>query len=175
MAERAKGKGKGKKGGNGIGHNNAPVGGNVADEVYRRWLGKIDVAEAAYDRANETAKSRKGELRQIYATAEEDGCNITSIKDARKKHKQDHATVAQDYADTGRVLRIMKSPLAIQLQLFDPVDWSPETRAALEGELAGRRGDPIEQNPNTPGSPAFQAYDAAWRKGQKAMADQTLR
>ena len=86
----------------------------------------------------------------------------------------DHATVAQNYADTGRVLRIMKSPLAIQLQLFEPVDWSPETRAALEGELAGRRGDPIEQNPNTPGSPAFQAYDAAWRKGQRAMAEQTL-
>jgi hypothetical protein len=174
MAERAKGK-RSKKGGNGIGHNSEPIGGNVPDEVYRRWLSKIEHAEAVYDRAQDQAKSRKGELRQIYAAAEEDGCNIDAVKEARKKHKLDHATVAQNYADTGRVLRIMKSPLAIQLQLFEPVDWSPETRAALEGELAGRRGDPIEQNPNTPGSPAFQAYDAAWRKGQKAMADQTLR
>jgi hypothetical protein len=45
----------------------------------------------------------------------------------------------------------------------------------MEGELAGRRGDPIESNPNTPGSPAFQAYADAWRKGQGAMAEQTLR
>lgn len=173
MAERAKAKRR--KGANGIGHNSASIGGNVSDEVYRRWLGKIEVAEATYDRAQETAKSRKGELRQIYEAAKEDGCNIDAIKDARKKHKQDHATVAQDFADTGRVLRIMKSPLAIQLQLFEPVDWSPETRAALEGELAGRRGDPVENNPHTPGSPAFQAYDSAWRKGQKALGDQTLR
>jgi hypothetical protein len=89
MAERAKGK-RSKKGGNGIGHNSDSVGGNVPDEVYRRWLSKIEHAEAIHDRAHDAAKSRKGELRQIYEAAKEDGCNIDAIKEARKNHKLDH-------------------------------------------------------------------------------------
>jgi hypothetical protein len=175
MAERAKArkstKGKGKDG-NGIGHNSTPMLGNkTKEDVYRRWLSKIETADAIYQRAADAAKSRKGELGSIYAAAEEDGVNIAAVKKARKEHKQDHLTVAQDYDDMGFVLRMMKSPLAVQLNLFAPAVRDEETNVAIAGELAGRRGDPIDENPHDVGTAFYVTWRAAHDRGQKALQD----
>jgi hypothetical protein len=178
MAERARGRRKtnGKDDGSkrraGVGHNSQ--GGNVPDEVYRRWLSKIENADNIYEKAKDRAKSLKGELGAIYSAAKEDGCNIDAIKEARAKHKLDHLTVAQDYDDMGRVLRLMKSPLAVQLKLFEEVERSPEANAAMAGELAGRRGDPVDDNPHPPGTELFVTWRANWDKGQQALQE-TLR
>jgi hypothetical protein len=173
MAERAKAKAKGKgKNGNGIGHNSAPMlGSKSKEEIYRRYLSKIETADAVYERARDVAKSRKGELAQIYAAAEEDGCNIDAIKEARAKHKLDHLTVAQDYDDMGFVLRLMKSPLAEQLNLFTPAQRDEETNAAMAGELAGRRGDPIDDNPYQIGTAFYVTWRAGHDRGQQALRD----
>lgn len=151
----------------GPGHNGGPNGSNVSDELYRRYLDKIAVAEAAYDRAHERAKSLKGELRSVYSAAKDDGLNIDAVKEARAKHKLDHTTVAQDFKDVGRVLRIMKSPLATQLSLFDTPQWSPETEAKMAGTLAGRNAEPVDNNPHTPGTPEFNSWRAGWDDGQQ--------
>jgi hypothetical protein len=175
MAERArarKSKGKKDKGGNGIGHNSRPALGNEAkEEVYRRWLSKVETADTLYQRAKDAAKSRRGELGSIYAAAKEDGVNIDAVKKARKEHKQDHLTVAQDYDDMGFVLRLIKSPLAEQLNLFAPPERSPEATAAMAGELAGRRGDSMDDCPHPPGTDLYITYRAAWDRGQQALAE----
>ncbi len=177
MAERAKAKRKSKSkanGSNGVGHNSGRLGGRDKEEIYARWLSKIEHADVIYQRANEQAKSRRGELRAIYAAAKEDGCNIDAIKEARAKHKLDHLTVAQDYDDMGLVLRVMQSPLATQLSLFEPVKRDDETTASMAGELAGRRGDPIDENPHTPGTQLYETWRAGHDRGQAALRE-TLR
>jgi hypothetical protein len=176
MAERARAKRKTKgKDGNGIGHNGGPMLGDKAkSQVYRRWLDKIEHADVRYEAAKDIAKSRKGELGSIYAAAKEDGCNIDAIKEARAKHKLDHLTVAQDYDDMGFVLRLMKSPLAEQLNLFATPQRDEETNVAIAGELAGRRGDAIDENPHDVGTAYYVTWRAAHERGQKALQD-TLR
>jgi hypothetical protein len=176
MAERARAKRKTKgKDGNGIGHNSTPMLGNKTKaEIYDRWLGKIEHADVRYEAARDLAKTRKGELGTIYEAAKEDGCNIDAIKEARKKHKLDHLTVAQDYEDMGFVLRRMKSPLAEQLNLFAPAVRDEETNVAIAGELAGRRGDSIDENPHDVGTAYFVTWRAAHERGQKALQE-TLR
>jgi hypothetical protein len=151
----------------GPGHNGGPNGSNVSDELYRRYLDKINTAEAAYDRAHERAKSLKGELRSIYSAAKDDGLNIDAVKEARAKHKLDHTTVAQDFKDVGRVLRIMKSPLATQLSLFDAPQWPPEVEAKIAGTMAGRNAEPVDNNPHNPGTAEFNSWRAGWDDGQQ--------
>src|SRR5205809_1093722 len=70
------------KGRPGVGHN-SKLGDRSREEVYRRWLSKIETADNVYEKAKDVAKSRKGELAAIYAAAKEDGCNIDAIKEAR--------------------------------------------------------------------------------------------
>lgn len=176
MAEKAtrrgKANGSGTKAGKqrqraaGPGHNGGPDGSNVSDEIYSRYLGKIETAEAAYDRAAERAKSLKGELRSVYSAAKDDGVNIDAVKEARAKHKLDHTTVAQDFKDVGRVLRLMKSPLATQLSLFDAPQWPPEVEAKLAGTMAGRNAEPVDNNPHNPGTAEFNSWRAGWDDGQ---------
>ncbi len=166
--KKANGKGQGP----GIGDNSRPrLGHRDKEQIYRRWLSKIDTADAVYERAREIAKSRKGELGQIFEAAKEDGCNIDAIKEARAKHKLDHLTVAQDYDDMGFVLRIMKSPLAEQLNLFTTPVRDEETNVAIAGELAGRRGDPIDENPHQVGTAYYVTWRAAHDRGQKALQE----
>jgi hypothetical protein len=175
MAERARARKNRKdkdKGGNGIGHNSR--GSSVTDQIYNRWLSRIDTADAIYQRAKDNASSKRGELNAIYAAAKEDGCNVRAIKAARKKHRSDHLEVAMDYDDEARVLRLMKSPLVEQLSLFPEVKEArdPLVTAAMEGELAGRRGDSVDDNPYTVGTEQYVKWRAKWDEGQASLAEQ---
>lgn len=174
MAERARARKNGKakdKDGNGIGHNSR--GSNVTDAIYNRWLNRIDSADAIYQRAKDNASQKRGELNAIYASAKEDGCNIRAIKSARKKDRSDHIEVAMDYDDEARVLRLMKSQLVEQLCLFPDVKEArdPLVTAAMAGELAGRRGEPVDNNPHSPGTELYVKWRASWDTGQQALAE----
>jgi hypothetical protein len=159
MAERARAK-KSKANGSGkAGHNS----GQVPDEVYDRWLAKIDTAEKAADKVKALFDSAKGRLQSVYKAAKEDGCNTTAIKRARKLHREDHAQVTIDYTDTGRVLRILNSPLATQLELFGEIEHPAAVSAWLAGTQAGKSGAPVDDNPHTPGSSVFEE----WLSGHK--------
>lgn len=139
------------------GHNS----GIIPDEVILRYDGKIDTAEKAYERAKLVANSRKGELAALYRAAKEDGVNIDALKDAREKDASDHNQVAINHNDVGRYLRLKKSPLAVQLNLFGEVDLPPPISAALAGAQAGRNAEPPENNPHTPGTDEFEAWAQA--------------
>jgi hypothetical protein len=169
MAERAKSstskKRKPKAKANGAGHNSSaglPDGG-PPDEVYQRWLSKIETAENAYDRAAENSKKRKSELGNIYTGAKDDGCDIDAIKRARKEAKRAAADVAAEFANIGRVLRIMKSPLQLELGLFSQPDWPEPVSANLHGYRVGKAGGSIDECPHIPGTESF----AAWMTGHE--------
>jgi hypothetical protein len=175
MAERANLGGKrGAKKNGAVGHNSkqkTATSGVVSDEVYQRWMKKIEVAQAAVDRAAKPLKSRKGELSQIIGAAKDDGVDVDAIREAFKMDALDHLDVATKYANTGRVLRLMKSPLGEQMDLFRTVDLPIAVTAAIAGRRAGATGRPNE-NPHTPGSEPFAAYEDHYTRAQETLQDE---
>jgi hypothetical protein len=64
------------------------------------------------------------------------------------------------------VLRLIKSPLATQLDLFADIDLPPPVSARLAGEHAGKNGESADNNPHLLGSEEH----AHWRNaGQAAI------
>jgi hypothetical protein len=149
----------------GKGHNGPPPS-NVPDSVYLDWLKQIGPAEKAVEAAAAVLKSRKGKLGNIYKAAKNDGCNTDAIRAARHHDRLDHLQVTQDYTDTGRVLRLMESPLATQFSLFNQPEWPEPVSIALAGFAAGKRGDDINTSPHPPGSENDSLWRENWTKGQ---------
>jgi hypothetical protein len=129
---------------------------------------KIEQQDKKRLKAKEAFDSEAGKLQSIFKAAKDDGCNTTAIKRARKLHAEDHAQVAIDYSDTGRVLRILNSPLASQLELFAEIAHPPAVSAWLAGTQSGRSGAPPEDNPHTPGSAVFEEWIAGHKHGVAA-------
>ncbi len=148
------------------GHNS----GEVPDEVYDRHLEVINVREIEMEKAKAEYDQKRGEFRAAFKAAKDDGCNLTAIRDARAAHRSDHNTTLQNIHDTGRVLRIMKSPLHTQFSLFSDVQPPKITNPVLAGQAAGKRGDDRTSNPHTPGSDDFQLWDDAWFAEQSKIA-----
>ena len=158
------------KAANGKGHNSnlgLPSGGGPPDEVYLRWLSKIETAENAYDRAAEISKKRKSELGNVYTGAKDDGCDIDAIKKARREDKRAVADVAAEYSNIGRVLRLMHSPLAEQLELFKTPDWPEPVSANLQGFRVGKAGGSVDECPYEPGTETFVAWQTGHESGQE--------
>ncbi len=145
-------------------------GGELPDEVYERHLRSIDSKWRARQKAHAEFKQKDGEYRAAKKLAKDDGCNIGAIDLARDLDKRDQADVALLYRDTGRVLRLMESNLATQLELFAGIDLPDPESPVLAGEAAGKRGDPRDNNPHRPGTDEYEQYDVAWQKGQEALA-----
>jgi hypothetical protein len=172
MAERAKGSAKKRKPkakANGAGHNSTLglPGGGPPDEVKLRWLGKVNTAEAAYDKSAEATKKLKSQLSNVYAGAKDDGCDIDALKQARRLDKRAHADVAAEYSATGDWLRLMKSPLSEQLELFRTPDWPEPVNANLQGYRVGRAGGSIDECQYQPGSETFASWKTGYDLGQE--------
>ena len=171
MPKNAKGKGKSRKRGRGDNSGDR----SVPDEVYERHLSKIESTAKAMDKAKEAYDQARGVHQNAFKAAKEDGCNTDAIRIARKLDKLDHGAVVIDYADVGRVLTLMRSPLGSgQLDLFGGIS-APEKAAtvdpAAQGLRAGRAAEPAENNPHPPGSAEFQAWAENWAAGQKENAE----
>lgn len=152
-----------------IGHNS---GVDVPDEVYQRHILSLQTKRTAMDKANDVYKKRKGEYGSACRLAEDDGVQVDSIHLARNLDKQDRIEVARLYQNTGRVLRLMDSPLATQLDMFTDVTVPPPENPVIAGEAAGKRGDDRDINPHVPGSEAYVLFDNAWMRGQSAIAQE---
>jgi uncharacterized protein (UPF0335 family) len=175
MAERATAKRKRRANGNGggpIGHNRKAVrSGVVPDEVYARWMKKIEEAQNAVEKAAAPLKSKKGALSAVYKAAKADGVDTDAIREAFKLDKLDHLDVATKFTNTGRVLRLMHSPLGEQMDLFRTSDLPIAVSAAIAGRRAGSLGH-TKDNPHTPGTDAFVAYEDEYTRAQEQVAEQ---
>jgi hypothetical protein len=165
MAEKARGKdSKRKRKGNGIGHNS----GQVPDEVYERWLPKIETAAKAMDRAKEAYDSARGRYQNVIKAMEDDGGHRKGMLSARKLAKRDPAEVALEHEATGQILRVMQHQLVVQLDLFPLPKRAPTASAWLAGTQAGKSGAPVDDNPHTPGSEVFEEWLSGHKHGAAA-------
>lgn len=178
MAERAKAKAKkatakggkvtsrGKVAKVGPGHNS----GGVPDEVYERHLKKIDSTDRAMAKAKVEYDQAKGVHQAAFKAAKGDGCDIDAIKLARKLDQQDAGAVAIQYSETGRILKLMGSPLSVEMKLFEDIDLPIATKASLDGKQAGAMSAPRDTNPHKQGSPEFVAWDDAYVAAQSNLS-----
>lgn len=147
---------------------------SVPDEVYERHLSKIDSTAHAMDKAKVEYDQAKGVHQSAYKAAKEDGCDIDSIRIARKLDGQDHGATVITYANVARVLNLMDSPLGSkQLDLFGAiVQPAPKVDANLQGQQAGKNAEPAENNPFTPNTDDFVSWAEGWATGQSMNMDE---
>ena len=160
------------KTGNGVGHNGGPTlpASSVPDEVYQRWEAKLAPQKLAVARAKAAYDSASSKLANIYKAAKADGVNVDAIKAADKLESLDRLDVIQNYRDTGRVLRLRRSPLVEQYDLFENKEFPAPVNANLQGLLAGKQGGAYD-NPHTPGTDEFVSYKAGWDTAQDELRE----
>ena len=187
MAERAKAKaksGKGKvssrgtvatlpkKGGKpGKGHNSDMHA--VPDEVILRHINTMKTKMKTMDKVQEELDQARGVYRLARKLAKKEGVNLAAFDMVIRLEKQDHGAVLVDHADAGRYLRITESPLATQMDLFQNLQApAPVVDVALQGQKAGENGEPMTNNPHTPGSDDYTIWHENWTLGQTKIAEE---
>lgn len=148
--------------------------GPVSDETVGMHVNLIKAAETNWQEARDRAAELQGVLRNRYKVAKNDGVDIDALKLAFKIAQRTSGEVVSEQRNVGRYLRIMGAPLGTQWTLFpedEPANGAgPTVDANLQGQHAGRNGEPGENNPFTPGSDDFQAWAEGWVVGQNMLA-----
>lgn len=117
---------------------------------------RMSTAKAAYDRV-------KGEHRAAYAVVKQDGIDVEAFKLARKLHSEDHGVVVVTYSKVGTYLDAIKSPLAIQMDLFQDIAGNKQPEEpVLAGAHAFSNGEPRANNPHKAGSQEYADWDGGW-------------
>lgn len=124
----------------------------ISDAEVKIELGKLDRLFSSYEKDNEVAKQSKGVYNSALKAAKKNGIDTDAYVAARDKNRADHGRVITQAANEGRYLRVMNSPLATQMMLFQNLEEpGPAVDVALQGQMAGKGGEPIDNNPHTPG------------------------
>ena len=147
--------------------------GPVSDETVGMHVNLIKAAETNWQEARDRAAELQGVLRNRYKVAKNDGVEIDALKLAFKIAQRTSGEVVSEQRNVGRYLRIMGSPLGTQWSLFEDSvteDGRPKVDSNLQGQHAGRNGEPAENNPFTPGSADFVAWAEGWVVGQNMLA-----
>lgn len=155
------------------GHNS----GEVPDETIARHVDLIKASEIEWREARDKAAELQGVLRNRYKVAKGDGVDIDSLKLAFRIAERASGEVVSEQRNVGRYLRIMGSPLGTQWSLFEDPD-QPESGkvpaagmdAELQGQHAWRNNEPISNNPFTPGTENFVAWEQGHNNAMAAAA-----
>lgn len=147
--------------------------GEVTDETVGMHVNLIKAAEANWREARDRAAELQGVLRNRYKVAKNDGVDVDALKLAFKITERASGEIVAEQRNIGRYLKIMGSPLGTQWSLFEDSvtqEGRPKVDANLQGQHAGRNGEPAENNPFTPGSDDFAAWADGWTNGQAILA-----
>lgn len=160
------------------GHNSEPP-----DEVVSRNFDAIELALIEIDNAARIMQKARAGFKAARDTAKTD-CGskawaesiVASVKLKRQGEKGGNGELVTEHRQIGRILRLKGVPLGTQFRLFHfddaPADGAPVAAmdAELQGQHAGRNGEPAENNPFTPGSEEFAGWAQGWVNGQAMLA-----
>lgn len=147
---------------------------NVPDEVYIRNWDAITEADLAIAVIKKDLKQAEGVLRNRYATAKADGCNIEAIKILRKAEKIDIDEFDHDMKTVARIAHIVGSPIA-ETSLMALLGEADKVNYYTQGFTAGKAGDNADTNPNKPGTEEFEKWAKGWRDGQAKLGDDFIK
>lgn len=166
-----------------IGHNS----GEPSDEVIARNFDAIEVALNEIDAAGRIMQKARADLAAVRKTAKTDfGGNKTwvdsveaAVKLKRQGDKGGAGSIVTEHRQIGRALRIKCVPLGTQFNLFAvPADEENSNTAApskamdaeLQGQHAWSNSEPISNNPFTPGTEDFVAWETGFNNALAAHA-----
>lgn len=147
--------------------------GEVADETVGMHINLIKAAEVEWRDLRDKASTAQGVLRNRYKVAKQDGVDVDSLKLAFRIAERASGEVISEQRNVGRYLKIMGSPLGTQWSLFEEEgeNGKPKVDANLQGQHAGRNGEPAENNPFTPGTEEFTTWAEGWVNGQQMLGE----
>lgn len=146
------------------GHNSQMAG--LSDAEVKVELGKLDRLYSNWEKDADVAKQTLGVYRSALKAAKKNGIDTDAYVGARDKNRADHGKVITQAANEGRYLRVMNSPLATQMMLFQNLEEpAPAVDVALQGQMAGKGGEPESNNPYVPGSDDFAIWDENHKLG----------
>ena len=154
---------------------------NLTPEEFLTHYRRVAEAKRELDRAEEEARSVRGQYRSALKQAKRSGVNQAMLVEAlRIRTVADEAEVSMDMRDLGRYLRYLNAPLGAQFALFDdqaaevPAT-AAEQQAAWDADDTGYRqaqaGVSADQNPWPQGSQLAQAWSVGHARGSKVLAD----
>jgi hypothetical protein len=153
------------------------------DEVIERNFNAIELAWSEIDAAGRIMQKARSALSAALKTAKTDcgsktwATNIEkAVKLKRQGDKGGNGELVTEHRQIGRILRLKGVPLGVQFKLF-PLGDEPSgdgtlagMDANLQGQHAGRSGEPAENNPFTPGTAEFADWAEGWVNGQAMLA-----
>lgn len=146
------------------GHNSRVAG--LSDDDVKVHLGKLDRLYSNWEKDADVAKQTLGVYRSALKAAKKSGIDTDAYVGARDKNRADHGKVITQAANEGRYLRVMNSPLATQMMLFQNLEEpGPAVDVALQGQMAGKAAEPSDNNPYTPGSDDWAIWDENHKLG----------
>lgn len=152
------------------GHNSENAG--LSDAEAKIELTKLDRLYADWEKDNEVASQSKGVYRSALKAAKKNGIDTDAYVGAREKNRADHGKVITQAANEGRYLRIMNSPLATQMNLFQNLETpAPAVDVALQGQMAGKNAEPESNNPYNPGTDDYMIWAENHKIGIGQAAD----
>lgn len=156
-----------------------PVGGNVTDATIVEALG---ACAATYTAVQETAEAAK-QARALHSAELKKwkgrGLRAVPLRRAVKERFEDPADVIADQHAYVRYRALQNMPTIQQdlMAMWAPIDLPVETQDAIhrqrwtdDGAFCARQGQLRDANPHTPGSEAWQAWDAGWLHDQDRIA-----
>lgn len=153
--------------------------GEASDETVGMHVNLIKAAEIEWRMLRDQASQAQGVLRNRYKVAKGDGVDVDSLKLAFRIAERSTGEVVSEQRNVGRYLRVMGSPLGTQWSLFDDADEAgadgkPAATAGFDAELQGQHAwannEPISNNPFTPGTDDFVAWEAGHNNAMAAAA-----
>lgn len=155
--------------------------GEASDESVGMHVNLIKAAEIEWRELRDKAAQAQGVLRNRYKVAKGDGVDVDSLKLAFRIAERSSGEVVSEQRNVGRYLRIMGSPLGTQWSLFEGVegetageDGKPAAKPGFDAELQGQHAwannEPISNNPFTPGTEEFVAWETGHNNAMSAAA-----
>lgn len=164
-----------------IGHNS----GEPTDDVIERNFDAIEVALNEIDAAGRIMQKARQAYGAVLKTAKTDFGSKTwaesvdaAVKLKRQTDKSGAGGLVTEHRQIGRILRVKNVPIGTQFNLFTVADEATEGKpsapvgmdAELQGQHAWSNNEPISNNPFTPGTDDFVAWEAGHNNAMAAHA-----
>jgi hypothetical protein len=161
------------------GHNS----GEPPDEVIKRNADAIEVSLVELDAALKIVQGARAALKVSRDTAKTDlgskawvDSIVAAVKLKREASKGGSSSIVAEHRQMGRVLRLLDTPLGVQFGLYSFPDMLAEADKAngmdaeLQGQHAWSNNEPLSNNPFTPGTEDFVAWETGHNNAMAAHA-----
>lgn len=176
LAKAKAAKSKAAKGANGIGHNSSGRQ-QLSPEQVKYFEKKLRGGLRDIAAATKEANQARGVYRSDRKEAKKAGYNLNAFDINWRLEQEDLGKIQQDYADAAYYQHVTDSPLK-QISMFDSLlPPTPKSEPpGVRGFKAGESGLVNQtDNPYTPGTEDFVAWDENWTKGQAKLAESGAR